>query len=274
MHHSAICGNLNASDSHFFDQDVLKNRRFVSLLGKHLSPDESVAGDTTDAFFFSMLIFLLLILSVGVLRVVCPRDTLKTEFTWSLVLVFVYPLGLPLFFAFVQWYFQVPKMAKQKLEFYSFKALIAEIGSKLPEDQDLKATLEHWEWTFSPVCLLDRDQCLTLLNHCFASLEDSEEAGGIDLLGGKAMNIVSETIDNNAALLSNTVTTATNVAIEESACEDDSSSEESHVQVTYPPTSSLSLDPAAAVAKGDGAVHRPSQLSAPELLQVRQMSPE
>jgi hypothetical protein len=208
------------------------------------------------------------------LRVECPRDTLKTGFTWSLVLVFVYPLGIPLFFAFMQWYFQVPKMAKQKLEFYSFKALVAEIGSKLPGDQDLKASLEHWEWTFSPVCLLDRDQCLTLLNHCFASLEDSEEAGGIDLLGGKAMNIVSETIDNNAALLSNTVTTATNVAIEESACEDDSSSEESHVQVTYPSTSSLSLDPAAAVATGDGAVHRPSQLSAPELLQVRQMSPE
>ena len=87
------------------------------------------------------------------------------------------------------------------------------------------------------MCLLDRDQCLTLLNHCFASLEDSEEAGGIDLLGGKAMNIVSETIDNNAALLSNT----------------------------------LSL---AAVATGGGAVDRPTQLPAPELLQVRQMSPE
>jgi hypothetical protein len=64
---------------------------------------------------------------------VCPRDTLKTEFTWFLVLVFVYPLGLPLFFAFVQWYFQEPKMAKQKLEFYSFKALIAEIGCSFRE---------------------------------------------------------------------------------------------------------------------------------------------
>ena len=135
------------------------------------------------------------------------------------------------------------------------------------------------------MCLLDRDQCLTLLNHCFASLEDSEEAGGIDLLGGKAMNIVSETIDNNAALLSNTVTPATNVAIEERACEDESSSEDSHaqdesssedshVQVTYPSTSSLSLDPAAAVAPGGGAVHPPSQLPAPKLLQVRQMSPK
>ena len=57
------------------------------------------------------------------LRVLCPRDTLKTGFTWSLVLVFVYPL----FFAFVQWCFQEPKMVKQKLEFYSFKALIADV---------------------------------------------------------------------------------------------------------------------------------------------------
>jgi hypothetical protein len=238
---------------------VLKNRRVISLMGKDLSPDKSVADDTTDACFFSMLTFLFLIypsvsstvlntfncidlgeygsyLTVD-LRVKCPRDTLKTGFTWSLVLVFVYPLGIPLFFAFMQWYFQVPKMAKQKSEFYSFKALIAEIGSKLPGDQDLKAILEHWEWAFSPVCLLDRDQCLTLLNHSFASLEVSAEAGGIALLGGKAMNIVSETIDNNAALLSNT----------------------------------LSL---AAVATGGGAVDRPTQLPAPELLQVRQMSPK
>jgi hypothetical protein len=85
------------------------------------------------------------------LCVVCPRDTLKTGFTWSLVLVFVYPLGLPLFFAFVQWYFQEPKMAKQKLEFYSFKALIAEIGCKLPGDQDLKA---GWRSTASGRFLL------------------------------------------------------------------------------------------------------------------------
>ena len=123
------------------------------------------------------------------------------------------------------------------------------------------------------MCLLDRDQCLILLNHCFASLEDREEASGIDLLGGKAMNIVSGTIDNSAALLANTVTTATNVAIAGSAGEDDSSSEDSHLQVTYPSTSSMSLKPAAAVATADGAVQRPSQLPASEMLQVRQMSP-
>jgi len=123
------------------------------------------------------------------------------------------------------------------------------------------------------VCLLDRDQCLTLLNHCFASLEDREEASGIDLLGGKAMNIVSGTIDNSAALLANTVTTAKNVAIAESVGEDDSSSEDSHLQVTYPSTSSMSLKPAAVVATADGAVQRPSQLPASEMLQVRQMSP-
>ena len=85
MHHSAICGNLNASDTHFFYQDVLKNRRFVSLLGKHLSPDESVAGDTTDAFSFSMLIFLLLIYP-SVSCVLCVRETrskLNSRGSWS-----------------------------------------------------------------------------------------------------------------------------------------------------------------------------------------------
>jgi hypothetical protein len=39
------------------------------------------------------------------MRVECPRDTLDMGFTWSLVFVFIYPVGIPVIFAIVLWYF-------------------------------------------------------------------------------------------------------------------------------------------------------------------------
>ena len=40
------------------------------------------------------------------MREACPADTQGTQFVWSLVMVFVYPMGGPLFFAGVLWYYK------------------------------------------------------------------------------------------------------------------------------------------------------------------------
>jgi len=184
--------------------------------------EASVIKELVSAFFFAMLSFLFLIypaVSSTVLntfncidldvhgnwlkvdmRVQCPRDTLNVGFTWSLVFVFIYPVGIPILFGIILWYFSVPNLAQRKQDLYRFKALIARVDeSILPNVRTIAAHLDKWTWKHDPVCLLTREECLLILRHSWTPWEEFE-TGGIEsrMFGGKAFNLVNEAAQNTA----------------------------------------------------------------------------
>lgn len=58
-------------------------------------------------------------------RVWCPNDdTGGFLFGWSLAFTFVFPIGIPLFFAGIMFYFKIPGMAKQKLAIERLQGVI------------------------------------------------------------------------------------------------------------------------------------------------------
>jgi len=189
--------------------------------------EASVIKELVSAFFFAMLSFLFLIypaVSSTVLntfncidldvhgnwlkvdmRVQCPRDTLDVGFTWSLVFVFIYPVGIPIIFGIILWYFSVPNLAQRKQDLYRFKALIARVDeSILPNVRSIAAHLDKWTWKHDPVCLLTREECLLILRHSWTPWEEFE-TGGIEsrMFGGKAFYLVNEAAQNVADAVAN-----------------------------------------------------------------------
>jgi len=194
---------------------------------KIVAVKESVIKELVSAFFFAMLSFLFLIypaVSTTVLntfncidldvhgnwlkvdmRVQCPRDTLDIGFTWSLVFVFIYPVGIPIIFGIILWYFSVPNIAQRKQDLYRFKALIYRVDeSILLNVRAIAAHLDKWTWKHDPVCLLTREECLLILRHSWTPWEEFE-TGGIEsrMFGGKAFNLVNEAAQNTADAVTN-----------------------------------------------------------------------
>ena len=99
---------------------------------------------------------------------------------------------IPMFFAFILWYFQVPKLANRKRDYYLFKEIVIGMHTDLPEAQKVLLFLEDWKWEHDPVCLLRRNQCLAILLHPWRDLEITEETGGFNFLAGKGMDVATQ----------------------------------------------------------------------------------
>ena len=147
------------------------------------------------------------------MRVECPKDTQDAGFAWSTVFVFIFPIGIPMFFAFILWYFQVPKLANRKRDYYLFKEIVIGMHTDLPEAQKVLLFLEDWKWEHDPVCLLRRNQCLAILLHPWRDLEITEETGGFNFLAGKGMDVATQGLQNATTDLSDAVTAAENAVM-------------------------------------------------------------
>ena len=107
------------------------------------------------------------------MRVQCPE---RGEFVWvfSLVAIFVYPVGIPVGMFALLYYYDVPKMARQKKTAAGLKALIATFRQEVAAGQEEGLTgreLEQWwegpgGWTRDPAeALGDAVQLKALLRH-------------------------------------------------------------------------------------------------------------
>ncbi|KAJ1483234.1 hypothetical protein T484DRAFT_1801045 [Baffinella frigidus] len=97
---------------------------------------------------------------VSDMRVACPVDSPSGfAFIYSLVFICVYPLGVPLLFAALLFYYQVPKMAKQKNKAERIRALLAAFRQEVEAGKEEGITgreLERWwkapgGWKADPV---------------------------------------------------------------------------------------------------------------------------
>ena len=112
------------------------------------------------------------------MRVPCPLDTQATEFTWSVIFIFIYPVGIPTTFAVLLWYFSVPEIVQMKLQFYRFKSVVGTFGvANLPDSFRLSKALDAWTWHTNPVNILNRNQLLALLRHDWARSDTTEDVG-------------------------------------------------------------------------------------------------
>ena len=94
------------------------------------------------------------------------------------------------------------------------KQIIVEMGTDLPDAEQLSNALEpqNWSWKHAPVCLLRREQCLAIMLHQWRSLEDTE-GEGYNVLGGKAMNIAIDGLKRGTTALSDAAAEAENAAM-------------------------------------------------------------
>ena len=198
-------------------------------MGK-LQPEPQVVQDTIASFFFFTLSFLFLIyptVSATVLntfncadledhgrwlkvdmREPCPADQQGAlQYIWSIVMILVFPIGEPLAFAAVLWYYKVQKLSHQKREYYHLKAVLNQIGfSHFPDGRFVFTAIEKWSWAhLHPICLLNRRQTLCILRYDFGNLEDvAGAADGITsrIFRGKGLRKfeeATEAANNNLA---------------------------------------------------------------------------
>ena len=138
---------------------------------------------------------------------------------WSLVFVFIYPLGTVFLFASILWYFGVPKMAKQKRKTVALKAVVSHLCRQYPNARLLFLNIPSVNLQFEEPCrILSRDQCLYICEHNWKSLDEHEAAGSMEkrLLGGEAYDNFQKAAENAAATVLSAAT-ATQDAVLHSA---------------------------------------------------------
>ena len=138
---------------------------------------------------------------------------------WSVVFVFIYPLGTVFLFASILWYFGVPKMAKQKRKTVALKAVVSHLCRQHPNARLLFLNIPSVNLQFEEPCrILSRDQCLYIYEHNWKSLDEHEAAGSMEkrLLGGEAYDNFQKAAENAAATVLSAAT-ATQDAVLHSA---------------------------------------------------------
>jgi hypothetical protein len=90
------------------------------------------------------------------------------RYTWAVVDVFIYPVGIVFLFASILWYFDVPMMAKQKRKTVALKAVVAHLCQHVP---DASMLFEE------PLRILDKKQSECILRYHWKSYSDHKTAG-------------------------------------------------------------------------------------------------
>ena len=264
-----------------------------------LRPEPQVVQDTISSFFFFTLSFLFLIyptVSATVLntfncanleehgrwlkvdmRERCPLDQRGPQYIWSIVMIFVFPIGEPFVFAVILWYYRVQKLSHQKREYYHLKAVLNRIGfSHFPDGRFVFAAIDKWSWAhLHPVCLLNRQQTIYILRYDFGNLEDLAGTDGITsrLFGGKGLKKFEEATETANINLGQAAASVEEEATARGLPEADASSMLPSLPLSKQAGSPPALPPAASsrifLEADSGPMSQSSHPAAPELSQAQ-----
>jgi hypothetical protein len=99
------------------------------------------------------------------LREPCPHPGSSFTFSWGVLFLVVYPLGLPVLFVMTLYYFKVPQLATNKGKMHRLKAVLQQMGSY--DSHQFK----EWNGEQEPADFLTASQCKLLLKYQFDSHE-------------------------------------------------------------------------------------------------------
>jgi len=160
---------------------------------------ESVVYRVSSAFSFSALAFLFLVyplVSKAVLgtfncadlgdggkwlksdmRLSCPLDSSNFALHWSIVFTIVFPIGVPVLFVSMLYYFKVPQLAENKVKMHRLRAVLSRMNVRmdLPKNWNSLGGSKLTE----PVDFISVSQCNNILRFDFRAEERPENADGV-----------------------------------------------------------------------------------------------
>ena len=82
---------------------------------------------------------------------------------YAILFTILFPVGIPLLFLLILYYFKVPRLARQKKKMNELRAVLIEIGIW----KSVYGRFEHWDWDDEPVNLLTGSECSLILRNDF-----------------------------------------------------------------------------------------------------------
>jgi hypothetical protein len=98
----------------------------------------------------------------------CPHPGSSFTFSWGVLFLVVYPLGIPVLFVMTLYHFKVPQLATNKSKMHRLKAVLQQMGA-FDSSQ-----LKEWNGRQEPVEFLTASHCKLLLKHKFEGHEAFE----------------------------------------------------------------------------------------------------